>query len=251
MSDHALAIQVNEGCSGYIYGLQLAYSLLATNNTKYAMVLVGDTTSRTCYKDDQSTRPLFGDAGSATLLHRDDSYDTRAIFELGGDGSKFKDIIMNDGGFRNPISESSFVAIKDDKGVLSRPMDLKLDGMNVFMFGIRTVPRLIKSFTDEHNINRDEVDHYILHQANMTMNQKIIKKTGVDAEKALYSLKNYGNTANASIPITITHHIDTFQSTTKDVVLCGFGIGMSWGVCNLVLDDKVAYYNIEYQGKTK
>ncbi len=246
LSDNALAIQVNEGCSGYVYGLQLAYSLLTTNNTKYALVLVGDTTSRVCYAGDQSTRPLFGDAGSATLLHKNQAYHSFATFELGGDGSKYTDIMMEDGGYRNPVSEASFVPYTDDKGILSRKIDLKLDGMNVYMFGIRVVPKLIKRFSSDISIDLDSIDYFVLHQANMSMNSKIIKKLGVDQNKALYSLKKMGNTACASIPITITQNDRSFKSKTKNVILCGFGIGMSWGVCNLELDKEVNYYHLDY-----
>ncbi len=251
MSDNALAIQVNEGCSGYVYGLQLAYSLLATNHTKHALVLVGDTTSRVCYKDDQSTRPLFGDAGSATLLHKDEIYNSKATFELGGDGSKFTDIIMEDGGFRNPISEKSFVPYTDEKGILSRKMDLKLDGMNVYMFGIRVVPKLIKRFAKETELNLNAIDYFVLHQANMSMNRKIIKKIGVESERALYSLKSMGNTACASIPITITHNKKHLKDSDRNMILCGFGIGMSWGVCNIQFDKESNYYHVDYSSIEK
>jgi len=246
LSDNALAIQVNEGCSGYVYGLQLGYSLLSVNQTKYALVLVGDTTSRVCYKDDKSTRPLFGDAGSATLLHQDDTYSSKTTFELGGDGSKFKDIIMRDGGFRHPITESSFTPFTDEKGIYSRPMDLKLDGMNVFMFGIRVVPKLIKRFAGETNLDLDNVEYFILHQANMAMNKKIIKKIGVEEEKALYSLKEFGNTACASIPMTITHNMSKLKNKNCNVILCGFGIGMSWGVSSIEFSKDTTYYQVEY-----
>jgi len=228
LSNNALAIQVNEGCSGYVYGLQLGYSLLSVNETKYALVLVGDTTSRVCYKEDKSTRPLFGDAGSATLLQKDDSQSTLTTFELGGDGSKFEDIIMKDGGFRNPINENSFVPFTDDKGVYSRPMDLKLDGMNVFMFGIRVVPKLIKRFAAETELDLDEIDYFILHQANMAMK------------------KEFGNTACASIPMTITHNRSELEGKDTRVILCGFGIGMSWGVCSIDISKDTTYYQIEY-----
>ena len=247
LSDNAMAIQVNEGCAGYVYGLQLGYSLLSASNTSYALVLVGDTTSKVCYKDDKSTRPLFGDAGSATLLNKSYSKLSDCIFELGGDGSKYEDIMMKDGGFRNPITESSFVPYTDEKGIYARPMDLKLDGMNVYMFGIRVVPKLIKKFAAETELNLDEVNYFILHQANMAMNRKIIKKIDVDADKALYSLKEFGNTACASIPMTITHNRDKLQGQNRKVVLCGFGIGMSWGVCSLKLPDDITYHQIEYK----
>ena len=247
LSNNAMAIQVNEGCSGYVYGLQLGYSLLSANNTSYALVLVGDTTSRVCYIEDKSTRPLFGDAGSATLLQKSNSKLSDTIFELGGDGSKYEDIIMKDGGFRNPISESSFVPYTDEKGIYSRPMDLKLDGMNVFMFGIRVVPKLIKRFAAETELNLDEVSYFILHQANMAMNKKIIHKIGVEAEKALYSLKEFGNTACASIPMTITHNMKKLKGQNNKVILCGFGIGMSWGVCSIEFSKEITYYQIEYK----
>ena len=246
LSDDAMAIQVNEGCSGYVYGLQLGYSLLSVNQTKYAIVLVGDTTSRVCYKKDQSTRPLFGDAGSVTLLHQDDAYNDLTHFELGGDGSKYKDIIMNDGGYRNPVSEKSFEPYTDDKGILSRNIDLKLDGMNVFMFGIRVVPKLIKRFAEEISLELNSVDYFILHQANMSMNKKIIKKIKVEEEKALYSLKKMGNTACASIPITLTHNSNVLGRKNQKVILCGFGIGMSWGVCHVEMGSNVKYYHVDY-----
>jgi len=246
LSDHAFAIQVNEGCSGYVYGLQLGYSLLAVNQTKYALVLVGDTTSRVCYKDDKSTRPLFGDAGSATLLYKDDSSTSKTVFELGGDGSKFEDIIMRDGGFRNPINEASFVPYTDEKGIYSRPMDLKLDGMNVYMFGIRVVPKLIKRFAQENNLDLNTVDYFILHQANMAMNKKIMTKLGIEKEHVLYSLKEFGNTACASIPMTITHNRSELKNKDSHVILCGFGIGMSWGVCSIPFSKDINYYQIEY-----
>lgn len=246
LSENALAIQVNEGCSGYVYGLQLAYSLLTSCNTKHALVLVGDTTSRVCYKGDQSTRPLFGDAGSATLLQKDNTYNSIATFELGGDGSKYKDILMEDGGYRNPVSESSFIPYTDDKGILSRKIDLKLDGMNVYMFGIRVVPRLIKRFASDTSLEIDSIDYFILHQANMSMNNKIIKKIGVDKEKALYSLKKMGNTACASIPITITQNIESLKNQTKNIILCGFGIGMSWGVCSIEFDENINYHHVDF-----
>lgn len=246
LSDNALAIQVNEGCSGYVYGLQLAYSLLSTNSTNYALVLVGDATSKVCYKEDQSTRPLFGDAGSATLLCKSDQINSRAAFDLGGDGSKFRDIIMQDGGFRNPVTDSSFIPYTDEKGVLSRRVDLKLDGMNVYMFGIRVVPRLIKRFASENSLDLSSIDYFVLHQANLSMNEKIIKKIGVKSDKALYSLKLMGNTACASIPITITQNKSSLIGKINHVILCGFGIGMSWGVCVIELDENVRYYHLEY-----
>ena len=231
-----LAIQVNEGCSGYVYGLYLVSSLMKTVGATYGLLLVGDVPSRTCGPNDKSTRPLFGDAGVATLLQR--SADASLLrFDLGGDGSGFRDIIIPDGGARTPVTPASLVPQPDDQGLVRSRVNVHLDGMNVFLFGISTIPRELKRALQEMELTVADIDYFVFHQANKLMNEKIRKKLKIPAEKVPYSLEKYGNTSSATIPVTLAHHFgNRTEPIDADFIFCGFGVGVSWGTCHCRLD---------------
>jgi 3-oxoacyl-[acyl-carrier-protein] synthase III len=230
LSEDTIAIQINEGCAGYIYGIHVAQSLLATSSKSKAFLLVGDTTSKVIDKNDQATRPLFGDAGSATLIAK--SEERMIKIKLGGDGVGEDDIKVNYGSFKN--------------GFRNPPL-LKMDGMNVFMFGISRVPKYIESFIAEFNIDKSKIDFVVLHQANKMMNERIIRKLNLPEEKALYSLQNYGNTSNASIPLTLCLNLVDKISDKISILASGFGVGLAWGTMVFELDKNVNLALIEYE----
>jgi 3-oxoacyl-[acyl-carrier-protein] synthase III len=230
LAEDTIAIQINEGCAGYIYGIYLAQSLLATSSKSKALLLVGDTTSKVIDKNDQATRPLFGDAGSATLIAK--SQEGMIQIKLGGDGVGEDDIKVNDGSFKN--------------GFRNPPL-LKMDGMNVFMFGISRVPKYIESFITEFNIDKSKIDYIVLHQANKMMNERIIRKLNFSEEKALYSLQKFGNTSNASIPLTLCLNLVDKISDKVSILACGFGVGLAWGTMEFELDENVNLALIEYE----
>ena len=229
LENECLAIQVNEGCSGYIQGMQLCLSLMDSGNCEYGLLLAGDTTSKVLAKDDTGTRPIFGDAGSATLLKREPG---NIKIQVGSDGSGYKDIIVEQGGYRFPSNEDQ------------RPT-LEMNGMNVFMFGISQVPKYIKKFCNDSKTDLPSMDYIVLHQANKMMNERIIRKLGVEQEKALYSLEEFGNTSSASIPLTITHNLKSNESHKK-ILACGFGVGLSWGSAAFELDNHCFLDTVEH-----
>jgi 3-oxoacyl-[acyl-carrier-protein] synthase-3 len=172
---------------------------------------------------------LFGDAGSATALEFDE--DAKPIhFHLMADGDGSDVINIKDGGYRNPVSESSFYENEIGVGVSHSNLQLHLEGMDVFTFGISKAPKSIKQLIAEFDLDLDEIDYYSMHQANRMMNEKIKSKLKIPAEKYLYSLADFGNTSCASVPMTyVTQLQQQLKAEKLKHIACGFGVGLSWG----------------------
>jgi 3-oxoacyl-[acyl-carrier-protein] synthase-3 len=228
LSQTCICFDIPLGCSGYVYGLQIISSLISNGSLKKGLLLVGDTISKQVNPKDQSTEPLFGDAGTCTLLEYDESA-SPTYYNLGSDGSGFQSIMIPDGGYRNKITTSSLESYVAN-GLERRKCDLHLDGMDVFNFGISKVPKIVEEFREYFSLELDKVDYFVFHQANKFMNDKIYKKLKIDANKALTSLDKFGNTSSATIPLTIVHNLKSIEKGTS-LLFCGFGVGLSWGCC--------------------
>lgn len=228
-----IAFDVNLGCSGYIYGLQIMGNMLSNGNCKRGLLLAGDKSTLSTNPRDKSTYPLFGDAGSATALE----FDTSAPdmhFNLYTDGSGYKSIIVEDGGSRNHVSENSFNEIKVDEGIYRCGINLVLDGMEIFNFALREVTPSIENILAETKTDKTSIDYFVFHQANKLINESVRKKCRVEPEKVPYSIQQFGNTSSASIPLTMLHQLkQPLEDTTLQLLLSGFGVGYSWGNCLL------------------
>lgn len=229
LKQEIIAMDISLGCSGWIYGLFTLSNLLSNGSLKRGLLMVGDTISKTCSTEDKSTYPLFGDAGTVTALE----FDTESKglkFHLATDGSSANAIIIPDGAYRNLYSEKSSIPEKVDTGISRTPLNLVLDGMNVFSFGISKAPESVNALMNHFDIEFDAVDYFLFHQANLFMNEKIRKKLKIPAEKVPYSLKDYGNTSSAAIPLTIISNLsDVVSHKECSIIACGFGVGLSWG----------------------
>ena len=214
LSKSCATFDVNLGCSGYVYGLWLASSLINAAGLKKVLLLSGDTVTKICPDNDRSTWPLFGDAGSATLLEYDETVGP-LNFVLGTDGQGAEKLIVRDGGFRSP----------------GKP-ELYMSGPDIFTFTIREVPPMIKSVLDLANYKEEDIDFYAFHQANMFILDFLSKKMKLEKDKVLISLDHFGNTSSASIPLSIVANKGKLSSD-KRLVLCGFGVGFSWGAVAL------------------
>lgn len=229
LNNETLAFDVPLGCSGYTYGLSIISSYLSTGQIKKGLLLVGDTASKTTNPQDKSCAMLFGDAGAATLLEYDESSDG-IYFHMSTDGAGYKAIIIPDGGFRNKFSESSLVEERNADGLVRCAVNIHLDGFDVFSFGITEAPKTCKKLMEHINVLNDDIDFALFHQANKMMNEKIRKKLFLSEKQVPYSLKNFGNTSSASIPLTMVTEIrDQLQKNKCNLLMCGFGVGLSWG----------------------
>lgn len=224
-----IAFDVGLGCSGYVYGLAITASLMQTTGKKKALLLAGDVSSATAAREDKSTYPIFGDAGSATLL---ETTPAPSIwhFNLMTDGSGAEAIIIPDGGLRNKITPESFKPQIISEGVKRSRTNLVLNGPEIFSFATREVPTSIGSLASESGQDINEISHFIMHQANRILNETIRKKLGIPLEKTPYSLDEFGNTSSASIPLTIVTRIgNELKNEASKLLLSGFGVGLSWG----------------------
>ncbi len=232
----AVTFDVNLGCSGYVYGLYIACSLIQGGSLKRVLLLAGDTQTKICYEQDKNTVFLLGDAGSATILESAPGSSSPIRMKFMTDGSKKDSLIVPAGGFRNPSNDKTRKIEKQPDGGTRSHEHLYLNGMEVFNFSITDVVSTIKEFIAEENIQVDGMDYLVLHQANKFMTDKIAKKLGFPADKVPYSLSKYGNTSSASIPLTMAHCFSKLGDK-KDLrcLLSGFGVGLSWGVVDINL----------------
>lgn len=238
-STNCIAFDVPLGCSGYVYGMSIIAGMMKATGLKKGLLLAGDTSSKLLSKTDKSTIPLFGDGASATAFEFDEKAES-LLFDLGTDGSGYKAIIIPDGGSRNRIDENSLQVKDIEEGISRNSCNLVLDGMDVFGFGISQAPKTVKKLVEKFEIDIDKIDHFVFHQANLMMNKMIVKKLKLPVEKVPYSLKEFGNTSSATIPLTIAAQLkESLTNASKDLIICGFGVGLSWGTAKIRLDNVV------------
>jgi len=227
-----MAYDINLGCSGYIYGLSSIASMMNTAKIRKGLLIAGDISSKAAQREDKSVYPLFGDAATATLLEYDECAD-KMSFSLQSDGSGYESIIVRDGGMRKPMSKESFIVEQISPGVSRAPRNLELNGMEVFNFSVTEVPLNIEDFFRRTNTTVDSYNYFVMHQANLLMNETIRKKLKFPVEKVPYTLSKFGNTSSASIPLTIVSELRNKIAAPLSFLLTGFGVGLSWGTVSL------------------
>lgn len=237
-----MAFDINLGCSGYVYGLSVAANMLQSGQLKKALLLVGDKSTTSTNYEDKSAYPLFGDAGTATLLE----YDPQGgpwHFNLQSDGSGKNSIIIEDGACRNPHSEASDALHSIEPGIARRKRDLALDGMDIFNFALKEVAPNINALLGASGVAREALDYAVLHQANKLINETVRKKLKIEPEKTPYSIELFGNTSSASIPLTMCHALgEALKSKPLTLLLSGFGVGYSWA--SAVIKTNGVYTNL-------
>ncbi len=239
LSKSCIALDINLGCSGYVYGLSVISSLLKTTGAKKGLLLVGDVSSSVVSEKDKSTSPIFSDAGSATVLEVCDD-DTKIHFSLHNDGEGYDAIIIPDGGMKSRFSPASVEFQKISEGIERNKTHLIMNGVDVFNFSLREVAPDVKQLLPYCGKDTKDVDYFVFHQANLLMNEAIRKKLAIEPEKVPYSLKDFGNTSSASIPTTLVTQLREQLTNEKlSLLLSGFGVGLSWGTA-ILETDKIA-----------
>ncbi len=231
---------VQLGCSGWVYGLATLAGIMQSGTIKKGLLMAGDAKGHvdTRFKD-----PLFGHAGTVTALEYKEG-DGGFKFHFGTDGSGYDAIITPGGGSRVPFDKHSFDEEEID-GRKYNALTTRMKGMDVFSFGISTAPKSIKKLAANSNLDLDTTDYFIFHQANKKMNDMISKKLKLPTERVPISMDTFGNTSSASIPLTMVSRIkDELSSGEKNLICCGFGVGLSWGTVafrssDLVISDLV------------
>ena len=229
--DHnTIAFDLTLGCSGFIYGLAVIYSMMEHSGLRKALLLDGETRSRIYSSKDRQAAFLFGDGGTAALIDRSPSYG-RSYFSLNSDGSKEDLIKIKAGGYRFPTSiETMKEHIVDDNGNIRSDEHGYLNGSDVFTFVIKEVPADIRKILEFSGNNIPDIHYFIFHQANKFINSHLVKKLRLDTEKVPSTIEKYGNTSSVSIPLTMVSELKG-KLDNKKVLMTGFGVGMTWASC--------------------
>ena len=230
ISQSAGALDFNLGCSGYIYGLSLAKGLIETDQANNILLVTADTYSKLLHPQDKSVRTVFGDGATATFI-QGVNLQKPAIgpFVMGTDGRGARNLIMETGAFRK--RNATVQPLLDATGNLQQSEShLYMNGGEVFTFTAETVPKVVNDLLAKAQLQKEEIDLFIFHQANKYLLDFLRKKCGIPEDKFIVCLRNFGNTVSSSIPIALKHSSDTgVLREGMTVMLVGFGVGYSWG----------------------
>jgi len=226
------AFDISLGCSGFVYGLSVAYAYANMPQVRKVLLLDGETRSKVYHPKDRKTGFIFGDAAVAAVIEKQDT--GTSYFSLNSDGSKSDLIKIDAGGYRNPSNEETTKEkVVDEHGNIRTDEHGYMNGADVFNFVLREIPKNIKQTLSFANTELGDLDFYVFHQANKFMNDYLAKKLKLDIAKVPSSIHKYGNTSSVSIPITIVDKLKDQLNTPKKILLCGFGVGMSWATAVL------------------
>ena len=227
LSENVLAFDVGLGCSGFVYGLYIASSLLQNIHAEKILLLCGDTISKIIFEEDISCLSVLGDAGTAAIISKSEG--EKIFFNLQSFGEFSDDIIVNRGAFRNPaVVENNSLNVRENFAVM--------DGAKVLNFSTKFVPSNLIELMKFSKINPAEVGNFFLHQANKMILQDIAFNLNLPVEKFPFRSEKIGNTSSASIPVTLTEMERRGENFKTLSVMSGFGVGMS--IASAVIDLK-------------
>jgi 3-oxoacyl-[acyl-carrier-protein] synthase-3 len=226
LSTDTACIDLSLACSGYVYALSTAFAYAQTSGVQKVLLLVGEVFSKIVSREDRVNWPLYGDGGTATLISENDKSKNKSTFSLFSDGSGFKSIIIPDGGSRIPISDKSYCISERENGNRRSDTQLFMDGLEVFNFTLRNVPKAVKHQLIVRGITIGDIDRFYFHQANQFMIDFFVKKLKIDSQKVFNSISEFGNVSSASIPITLSQNKGIISN--EKIMLIGFGAGLSW-----------------------
>lgn len=228
------AFDINLGCSAFVYGMTVAFSYAAQPHIRKVLLLDGETRTRVYSPRDRMTAFLFGDAAVAAIIEKRAGIG-ESWFSLNSDGSRSDLIKVDAGGYRMPSSAETLTErVVDEYGNMRSLEHGYMNGPDVFNFAIREIPRNINETLAFAGLEKEQIDFFVFHQANQYMNGYLAKKLKLPEEKVPSCLKHFGNTSSVSIPLTIVTQLQQDLINRKLLLLCGFGVGMSWatGILN-------------------
>jgi len=231
---HAGALDINLGCSGYVYGLSLANGLIQSGAASKVLLLTADTYSKFIHPMDKSVRTLFGDGATATVIAATEGGAGIGPFIFGTDGAGADHLIVATGACREARSQQSAQALQDASGNWRARDNLFMNGGEVMSFSLTQVPRALDAILRKAGWSIHEVDSVFLHQANKFMLDALRKKMKLPLEKTPVRLADVGNTVSSTIPLTMQPLLDlNALPAGSRHVLIGFGVGYSWAACTI------------------
>lgn len=228
LKNSCIAFDVNLGCSAFLYGMSVVYSMVSSGNIRKALILDGETRSKVYGPRDRRSAFIFGDAGVAALVERNPKFGDSYI-SLNSDGSRADLIMIKAGGYRHMSTpETLKERVIDEYGNMRSDEQGYMKGGDVFNFVIREIPRDIKNTLATANVTADQMDYIVFHQANNFINSYIAKKMKLNVEKIPHTIEKFGNTSSVSVPLTIVSELNGKLDGQKTLLMSAFGVGMTW-----------------------
>lgn len=228
LSMKTMAFDISLGCSGFLSALTIVYSMMQNNGFRKALLLNGETRSKVYSRKDRREAFLFGDAGIAALVERDEKF-RESHFSINSDGSRGSLIMIPGGGYRNMSSVDTLrEKVVDEYGNIRSDEQGHMMGADVFNFVIVEVPKDIKRLMKAVDEDIHTMDYYVFHQANAFINNFVAKKLKLDNDKIPWTIQKYGNTSSVSVPLTIVSELKHKMQGEKKILMSAFGVGMAW-----------------------
>jgi 3-oxoacyl-[acyl-carrier-protein] synthase-3 len=231
------AIDVNQGCSGFIYSLGIAKGLIVSNQANKILVLTSDTYSKYIHPKDKNNKTLFGDGAAAVLVsnHPDGLGAKLSSFLYGTDGSGYDKLIVQNGALRNNVRNS--IDVYEDGVFVKNDDNLYMDGRAVFQFTNTVVPLIVKEILEKENLKIEDIDKFVFHQANKFMLDKLRLRLEIPDHKFIFNAEKIGNTVSSTIPISLKGLIENGAIKPGErILLSGFGVGLSYGATIVRID---------------
>lgn len=225
------ALDINLGCSGYVYCLSVAKGLIAANVASNVLLLTADTYSKFIHPYDKSVRTLFGDGASASLISTSGQVKL-GDFVFGTDGRGADKLIVEAGLCRLPKSAETALEQTDRNGNIRSKENLYMNGAEVMSFSLKEVPRAIDRLLKASGYKSDDIKYLVLHQANKFMLDSLRKKIKCTEARLPFLAEDEGNTVSSTIPFAFEKMLGSNQFVPGDVCMfVGFGVGYSWAGC--------------------
>lgn len=228
------ALDFTLACSGFIYGLMMAKAMIESGALNNILLVTSETYSKHIHPDDRSTRALFGDGAAVTLVRQG----TKGVGEvvLGTDGSGSDRFTVSAGGARIPKSELTSISVTDQFGNVRTPENIYMDGRAVFDFVKKRIPSCVDSLLNKSGLTYEDISMFIFHQGSALSLDLVEKTLEIPKHKTYRNVERIGNTVSSSIPIAIKDaQNEKALLPDSKLLLCGFGVGFSWGACILDL----------------
>lgn len=243
LSKDTACLDITLGCSGFVFALSTAFAYASMEGVNRVLLLDGETFSKIVNKRDKVDWPLYGDGATATLVEKGDFGESTFILRSDGAG---EDAVKIPAGMRNAIKESSLVETEREDGNWRNDLEVYMNGMDVFNFAMSVVPSTIKEICKVTNTELADIDYLVFHQANKFMTDFFIKYLRFDKTKVPYCIQKYGNTSSTSVPLTMVSELEGKLQAGQQLVMAGFGAGLSWGVAHMMMGDVRISHIVEY-----
>jgi 3-oxoacyl-[acyl-carrier-protein] synthase III len=229
LAKNVLALDINMGCSGYVYALEVARSLVRCGTATKILLATGDTYSQFINSGDRATRVLFGDGAAVSIISG--SQDDSGIIDLtlGSSGKHYERFMVPAGGSRQPLSDATTTEVTDKSGNVRTPADITMDGFGVLSFFNGTIPGEVQALLERNQLGIDDPDLFVFHQASRVALDSIARALKIPDEKMVRNMGKVGNLVSSSVPVALKMAMDSGKAQPGDLVLlCGFGVGLSW-----------------------